>query len=214
MTLRLAALTAIFLISTGYVQYAMEPERVPLRVPLSDLSTRMGPWMGREAEPLTDSVLAVLGVDDYVSRYYQASPTDLVSLYIGYYESQRNGDTIHSPMNCLPGAGWLPMQTGYIDISVPNRSEPIRVKRVLIQKGLDRQVVLYWYHSHGRVVGNEYMSKIFMVYDAVRMNRSDAALVRVVSPVGMAEGGEQAADARAVEFVQALFETLDQHLPL
>ncbi len=214
MTLRLVALTVIFLASTGYVQYAMEPERVPLRQPLTEMSNRMGRWIGREAPPLTDSVLDVLGVDEYVNRYYQASADDLVSLYIGYYESQRNGDTIHSPMNCLPGAGWLPMETSYVDIAVPARPEPIRVKRVLIQKGLDKQVVLYWYHSHGRVVGNEYWSKAYMVYDAVRLNRSDAALVRVVTPVGLSEAGERAADARAVEFVQALFETLDQHLPL
>ena len=214
MTIRLAVLTLFFVLSAGYVQYAMEPERVPLRQPLAEMSNQMGRWVGREATPLSDDVVAVLGVDEHVNRFYQASPGEIVALYIGYYESQRNGDTIHSPMNCLPGAGWLPVQTTYVDIQVPTRPEPIRVKRVLIEKGLDRQVVLYWYQSHGRVVGNEYWSKVLMVYDAVRLNRSDAALVRVVSPVGHSAGGEQAADARAVDFVQELFQSLDEHLPL
>ena len=213
MTVRLVALTVLFVLSTGYVQYAMEPERVPLRQPLEEMSYQLGPWVGQDAAPLSDDVVSVLGVDEHVNRFYRASAGNVVSLYIGYYESQRNGDTIHSPMNCLPGSGWLPMDTTYVDIAVPNRPEPIRVKRVLIQKGLDQQVVLYWYHSHGRVVGNEYWSKVLMVYDAVRLNRSDAALVRVVSPVGHSPGGEQAADARAVDFVQELFRSLDEHLP-
>jgi EpsI family protein len=101
-----------------------------------------------------------------------------------------------------------------VDIAVPNRAAPIKVKRVVIQKGIDKQVVLYWYHSHGRVIGNEYLSKIYMVYDAARLNRSDAALVRVVSPVGFRSDGEARADARAVEFVQSMFGQLDRHLPL
>jgi EpsI family protein len=154
----------------------------------------------------------VLGVDDYVNRIYRASPTEVLSLYVGYYHSQREGDTIHSPMNCLPGAGWTPMDTRMVDVPISGRA-PIRVKRVVIAKGLDRQVVLYWYQSHGRVVANEYWSKVTMVYDAVRLNRSDAALVRVVTPVRPSAGGEEAADARIVDFVQALFPQLESHLP-
>jgi EpsI family protein len=216
MTTRLIVLTCCLLVSSGYIRYNMEPERVPLRQPLSLLPDRMGTWTGGANIPLTDEISTILGVDDYVNRVFRRSstPGDLVSLYIGYYESQRQGDTIHSPMNCLPGAGWLPISTTYAQIQVPTRSEPVTVKRVVIEKGLDRQVVLYWYHSHGRVIGNEYISKVTMVYDAVRLNRSDAALVRVVSPVGRGENAERVADERAVQFVQALFVDIDQYLPL
>lgn len=212
MTARLLILTFCLLASSGYVRYHMEPERVPPRQPLSQMPDQLGKWSGSPNVRLTDEILAVLGVDDYVNRVYRASPAEVVSLYVGYYESQRSGDTIHSPMNCLPGAGWQPMSTSYTSIPVATRSEPISVKRVVIQKGLDKQVVYYWYHSHGRVVGNEYTSKVLMVYDAVRLNRSDAALVRVVSPVG--QDGEASADRRATEFVRALFDQIDEFLPL
>jgi EpsI family protein len=214
MTLRLVILTLCLLASSGYIRHKMQPERVPIRQSLSRMPQQMGQWTGGQNLQLTDQVVNVLGVDDYVSRVYRETATqEAVGLYIGYYDSQRDGDTIHSPMNCLPGAGWQPMATSSLDISVPTRSGPIAVKRVLIQKGLDKQVVLYWYQSHGRVIGNEYWSKVLMVYDAVRLNRSDAALVRIVSPVGFAEDGERAADLRAVDFVQSLFGQLDEYLP-
>ena len=212
MTARLIALTLCLVASSGYIHYAMEPERVPSRVPLEMLSDTLGQWQSKGRMPLTDEVLKVLGVDDYVNRLYVASGNSM-GLYIGYYDSQRSGDSIHSPMNCLPGAGWLPVEVSYISIPVAQRATPITVKRVVIQKGMDKQVVLYWYHSHGRVVSNEYWSKAYMVYDAVRLNRSDAALVRVVSPVKNS-ADERASGERAVDFVQSLFGQIDQHLPL
>ena len=214
MTARLLILTCCLLASSGYIRYNLEPERVPIRQSLSLMPADMDGWSGGPHIPFTDDVLGVLGVDEYVNRIYRRSATDVVSLYIGFYESQRNGDTIHSPMNCLPGAGWIPISTTYVDIEVPNRAEPVTVKRVVIEKGLDRQVVLYWYHSHGRVIGNEYVSKVMMVYDAVRLNRSDAALVRVVSPIFPGSGGERLADQRAIEFVQALFTEIDDFIPV
>ena len=195
MTARLLVLTCCLLASAGYIQHKMQPERVPIRQSLSLMPDQMGRWNGAQNVPLTKDVLQVLGVTDYLSRIYRVTGTrEAVSLYIGYYDSQRAGDTIHSPMNCLPGAGWEPMATSLLQIPVSTRSQPIGVKRVIIQKGLDKQLVLYWYHSHGRVIGNEYVSKVLMVYDAVRLNRSDAALVRVVSPIGDAEDGSEIAE--------------------
>ena len=89
---------------------------------------------------------------------------------------------------------------------MPTGSRPkSRSIRYVIEKGLEQQVVLYWYQSHGRVIANEYRSKIFMVYDAARLNRSDAALVRVTSAKLGSESTFQDADARAVEFVKSTF---------
>ena len=214
MKARLLTLLLMFGLTAGYVTYAMEPERVPLREPFSSMATRAGRWTLSSAPKLEDNIVALLGVDDYVNRVYRASATEFASLYVGYYQTQREGAAMHSPMNCLPGAGWIPIDTRMVQIPVEGRAEPISVKRVLIEKGLDRQVVLYWYQSHGRVIANEYWSKTVMVYDAVRLNRSDAAMVRVVTPIRAASGGEAAADARAVDFVKAVFPQLDVHLPL
>ena len=212
---RVVALSVCLLAGAGVIAKASKTEIVPPRQSFVTFPQQVGPWRGQDAERFDDRVLGVLGVDEYLSRFYVAPSKGYLGLYIGYYESQRQGDTIHSPLNCLPGAGWQPLSKGYLTIPVVDGTignREISVNRYVIEKGLDRQVVLYWYQSHGRVVANEYRSKIFMVYDAMRLNRSDAALVRITSPFPTAQG-EDIADEHAVEFVKAMFPLLSRYLP-
>lgn len=212
MTRRLIVLIVLFVGATGLAARALRPELVPLREPLRNIPLQLDRWTGADGPPFTKDIMAVLGVDEYITRNYTNAKEPPIGLYIGYYQSQREGDTIHSPMNCLPGAGWQPMQSGTATITVAGRTAPIEVNRYVIQKGADKQLVLYWYQSHGRVIASEYKSKIFMVLDAIRMNRSDAALVRVISPLGQNDSGA-AAEKRATEFVQTLFPLLERFLP-
>ena len=161
----------------------------------------------------------MLGVDDYTSRTYfkpaspAAGPVRRVLLV------QRQGDTIHSPLNCLPGAGWIPVRQTRVDapgreLTRWARSQTIEINDVIIEKGLDRQVVYYWYQSHQRVVASEYWGKIFTVVDAIRHNRTDAALVRVsVRTRERTDEATRDAQQAAAEFVKALFPLLRNHLP-
>ena len=214
MVTRLLVLSAWFLSATLYLDYARRPEVVPVHAPVSALPLQMGDWKGWEGPKLTTEILTVLGVDEYVNRYYALGRNQTVALYIGYYQSQRQDDSIHSPLNCLPGAGWQPLRASRLDVSIPGRPAPIHINQVLIEKGIDRQLVGYWYQSHGRVVASEYTSKFWLVWDAMRLNRSDAALVRVIAPLqGEALSGLQEAAGQLTRFIQDMFPTLDQHLP-
>ena len=217
MITRIVVLAVCFSLSAAFIAKASKTEQVPPRDSLAHFPITAGTWTGRDGAPFEPDILRVLGVDEYLNRFYQANRA-LVGLYVGYYESQRQGDTIHSPLNCLPGAGWEPLSKTYLSIPVRTQAgqpeRAITVNRYVIQKGLDRQVVLYWYQSHGRVIANEYRSKVFMVYDAVRLNRTDAALVRVVSPLsGGGPEAEAEASASAVDFVKTIFPLLDNYLP-
>ena len=212
---RIVILSACFLLSAVFIASASKTEQVPPRDSLSNFPFTIGPWKGQKLADFEPEVMDVLGVDEYVNRLYE-SADGFAALYIGYYQSQRQGDTIHSPLNCLPGSGWEPVSKTYFSIPVADSRGPsnITVNRYVIRKGLDHQVVLYWYQSHGRVIANEYRSKIFMVYDAVRLNRTDAAMVRVISPrIGTDPGAEEKAASRAVAFVKAMFPLLDRYLP-
>jgi len=211
---RVAVLSLCLLAGAGVVARASRMESVPPRQSLKQFPLRLGPWVGQDAEPFSAEVMAVLKADEYLSRFYRTASQGVVSLYIGYYQSQREGDTMHSPLNCLPGAGWQPLSKTYLTIPVTEGSatRDITVNRYVIEKGLDRQVVLYWYQSHGRVIANEYRSKVFMVYDAMRLNRSDAALVRVMSPV-IGGGTQESADTAGVDFIKTMFPLLDKFLP-
>ena len=180
--------------------------------PLASLPRTLGAWSDPVDLPLDRDVRAVLGVDDYLNRTYVNAAAQPVDLYIGYYASQRQGDTIHSPQNCLPGAGWQPVEGGATSLDVDGRR--LTVNRYVIQKGLDRQVVLYWYQGRGRIVANEYANKFWLMFDAARLHRSDGALVRVVAPVTRTPNASlAAADDAAAEFTRAVFPRLSRFLP-
>ena len=219
MSARLVIAAAVLFLGGAYLQRAGRVEIVPPRESLASCPLTIDVWQGRQGAAFDARVLQVLGVDEYLNRVYRAADGTPVGLYIGYYRSQRQGDTIHSPLNCLPGAGWAPVQHDHIGIPVSKRVsaessasvQQIRVNRYIIEKGLDRQLVLYWYQSQNRVVASEYRAKLWTVADAIRYNRTDTALVRVIVPV--LGNDEAAAEQAAVEFVQAFFTTLRQHLP-
>src|SRR5262249_51255440 len=154
----------------------------------------------------------VLQADDTLTRTY-ASPKfhQPPNLFVAFFKTQRTGKAPHSPKNCLPGSGWEPSREGHINVVVSDLAQPIEVNRYGVARGDERSVVLYWYQSQSRVVASEYKAKIWTVADAIRHNRTDTALVRVVVPV--VGNDEKTAEQVAVEFVQAFFGTLRQHLP-
>jgi len=213
---RAIVLAVTLLCGAAAVVRANRPEQAPPRVSFGQFPSTLGAWTGQELPPMESKVLAILGVDDYLNRAYYRADRSAAGLYIGYYKSQRQGDSIHSPQNCLPGSGWEPLAKGALTIATPTPAgaQNISVNRYLIQKGLDRQLVLYWYQSHGRVVASEYWSKFFLIRDAVRLNRTDAALVRVIVPIPSGvDDGESRAERQAVDFVKAVFPQLPQYLP-
>ena len=175
---------------------------------LSQLPYTLGTWTGTD-QPLQNRIVQAVGVSDYVNRVYTSPGLGLAQLYVGYYANQRTGDTIHSPKNCLPGAGWDPVRSGYINLSLPNE-DPIVVNEYIIQQGLDRQLVFYWYQGRGRVIASEYSGKFWMVADAISRNRTDGALVRILTPTN---DGETNARARLASFAQLLVPHLDGLLP-
>jgi EpsI family protein len=179
------------------------------RQALRELPYKLANWTGEE-RPLQKQVVQAVMVSDYTNRvYFEASDAPPVQLYIGYYASQKTGDTIHSPKNCLPGTGWDPVRSGYASISLPGGRQ-ILVNEYVIQQDQNKQMVFYWYQGRGRVIASEYAGKFWMVADAISRNRTDAALVRLITPLN---DGEEKARSRLVTFVQILFPYLDDLLP-
>jgi EpsI family protein len=211
MLTRAAVVSALIVVVGIYGTRVAGSERPVTRAELSSLPRDIAGWTAPTDTALDDEVLEVLGVDDYVNRLYMRSGQPPVSLYIGYYGSQRQGDTIHSPQNCLPGAGWQAIEaaTTTLDVGQP----PVTVNRYIIEKGIHRQVVLYWYQGRGRVVANEYANKFWLMVDAARLHRTNGALVRVISPVSAGSGGMQGADAASAQFAHDLYPLLSNYLP-
>ena len=215
MTRRLLISALTLAVGAVFIGWVSRTEARVAREPLAQLPLQIGEWRGRDYPEFEAKVLDVLGVDDHIHRLYGRWKTG-ASLYIGYYDSQRTGDTIHSPMKCLPGTGWQPLSVGRTQVEVSDASTDgkrvLDVNRYVVQKDSDRYVVLFWYQSHGRVIASEYVAKLRLMVDAVHLNRTDGALVRVMVPM-TDEVDAATADRAAAEFVGVLYPLLGRYLP-
>ena len=188
---------------------------LPLRAPLaSSVPASLEGYQSREVSLSADE-RAVVGASDYLARVYSPPDTSgslarYFTVYVGYYQRQVRGKTIHSPKNCLPGAGWEPLTSGVATLQTP--VGPVPVNRYLIQKGQDQALVLYWYQGRGRIVANEYRVKWNLLRDAALRRRSDEALVRVVVPIRRGTAESVALD-QATRIAQQMVRAVDTALP-
>ena len=205
-------LTVVLMVQAGVFYSMSGGEKVPLNLPLRAFPTMVKDWKLLQEGIVEKEIMDVLRADDVLTRVYARPSADrAANLFVAYFKSQRTGQAPHSPKNCLPGAGWVPSASGMITVSIPGESKPITINRYLVAKGDEKSVVLYWYQTHNRVIASEYMAKLYLVADAIRYNRTDTAMIRVVVPVF--DNQETPATEAAVEFVQSFFTTLRQYLP-
>lgn len=209
---RLVVVAVVFLASTAALARWSRHEKVILPAPLAGLPMAIGSWNGHGQPPFDPKIVETLGVDEYVNRSYVSAAGSPVLLYVGYYGDQRSGRTSHSPLKCLPSNGWEPVEIGRTQVRVQTADGPrqLEINRYVVEKGSERQLVLFWYQSRGRVIASEYWAKIFLVSDAVRFNRTDGALVRVIAPLGSDPAGQERA---AKAFIEGLFPVLGGYLP-
>jgi exosortase D (VPLPA-CTERM-specific) len=185
-------------------------EAVPARTEFSAFPMQLDDWQGH-SQPLERVYLDALKLSDYVLADY-SGPGGLVNLYVSYYDSQRQGESAHSPRVCLPGGGWALDSFGrHLVPAAGVGGAPLPVNRAVIALGPQRQLVYYWFQQRGRIITNEYLVKWYLFWDALTRNRSDGAMVRLMTPIG--PGGEAQADAVLARFLTTLEPQLDRYLP-
>jgi len=192
------------------LQLRSSGEAVPIRKPLDTFPVTMGDWQGRGGVILDVETLNVLKPKDYVMRRYQDPAGRNLWLFIAYWDSQRRGAQPHSPKNCLPGAGWEPLEASRVTIPLPQPFAPIVVNRFLIQKDRDQLLVFYWYQSQGKAIAGEVAARVDMVKNSIARHRTDGSLVRVSGPM---YGSVQESSDRLVKYIQAMYPVLGQYLP-
>jgi len=207
-------LAAVFLLASTAVFLTVrnKGEIVPVPPNYRSFPRSLGPWAGSDINIPRD-VVDVLGEGDFLFRDYQnrsinAAP---VTLFVAYFPSQRAGDTLHSPRNCLPGAGWRPVSASRIELALPGR-EPFVANRYIVAKANQRGLVLYWYLAHGRTVASEYWAKFYLVEDSIRLNRSDGSLIRVTTKIAPDETDAQAQE-RVLSLLTLAVPVIDKYVP-
>jgi EpsI family protein len=170
--------------------------------------------------PVSESEQRVAGMTNYLFRVFAKDPANAFSVYVGYYESQTTGKTIHSPRNCLPGAGWQTLTSGRTDLDLGGRR--VTVNRYLLADSTGQALVYYWYQGRGRIEASEYRVKWDLLRDAAMHGRTEEALVRVMVPVPRSRGlsasslaaAQQRADSIAHAVAVQLVPTVDRVLPV
>ncbi len=210
---RQAKILSAVLITQAVLFYGMSrAEANPESRPLNELSEQLGSWKMSKQGVIDDETREVLKADELLNRgYINMALRVEANLFVAYFKTQRTGQTPHSPKNCLPGNGWTQTLSDTINVTVPGRAEPIEVNRYLVSKGENQSIVVYWYQSRDRVVASEYRARFYTAADAIRFNRTDTALVRVVVPV--VDGDDKRATDAAINFVKDFFVPLRQHFP-
>lgn len=201
--------TILLLLQAGLLYSSIRTEVIPVSHPLAQIPASVGDWRMTGQGVVDKETMDILRADDTVVREYSKGNAR-VGLFVASFLSQRTGKSPHSPKNCLPGSGWEPLADGEAAVDVGGVA-PINVNRYVIAHGDSRQLVYYWYQSRGRAVAGEFKAKFWVVADAMRYNRTDTALVRVIVPI--LDRDEASGDREIKAFIKAFYPTLLQYLP-
>jgi exosortase D (VPLPA-CTERM-specific) len=185
---------------------------IPGRERFDRFPVQLGDWQGRRAA-LEKVYLDTLKLDDYLLADFRRGAAAPVNLYLAWYDAQSSGVATHSPRSCLPGGGWQIVAMRELALpGIPGSATPLRVNRLLIESGDQRQLVYYWFQQRGRVVTSEYLAKWYLFWDALTLHRTDGALVRVTVPI--ASGQDVAAgDAALTGFLAVAVPRLAPFIP-
>lgn len=153
---------------------------IPLKKALDNFPLNVEGWRGK-IYYFDDAVLDKLRAEEYILREYTKG-SDRVTLYVGYYGSQKEGAQIHSPKHCLPGSGWLKLSERKKILNINNMSK-VNFVEAVYQRGNEKEVFIYWYKMKNSYITNEYVLKIYMILNSLRYRRNDAAFIRFSSPV-------------------------------
>jgi EpsI family protein len=206
------AMAALLILGGAVVNFwALAGEARTPRKSLAEFPAEFGGWRQAGRDVRFDAATeAVLRADDYVSRDYAGEGGRFASLYVGYYLTQRTGATYHSPLNCLPGSGWVLGEPDTVEVRPADGRAPFRANSFVIEHGPDRMLMLYWYQGRGRAVASEYVDKVYTVFDSIRLRRSDGAMVRVLVPF---RGSEREAEEAAAQFAAHVAPNLPAYVP-
>jgi len=186
-------------------------EFLPSPGPVNEnIPTTIGEWSRFQDGVLDQEAYEVLAPDDVLNRTYRHADSDL-SLFIAYYKTQLRAKNAHDPKVCLPGAGWNPLISKQIPITVRGQSERVRVNYYVISKNGEQAVVLYWFQNHKKAYAEEQALRFSRVMDNLMENRTDMALVRIV--ISATKPGLEAATAKATEFASLLYPSLGKQFP-
>ena len=204
---RIAVVIALFALTFAGLQFSQTVKEVPIKQPLSGFPVEIGDWKFARKSFFSAPVIEMLGVADYISYDYAEGNGGWLNLYISYFTAVGVTGGYHSPQNCLPGGGWNIASVEDVALAMGGQ-----IKKVLVQKGGEQQVVLYWFQNRGRIIASEYWEKIYLVLDAVFKQRRDGSFIRIIGQVPKG-GDKNQFTQEMLEFANKTVELAAQYIP-
>ncbi len=178
---------------------------------LHSLPNQIGSWRAGDERALQPEEAATLKPDEYILRDYVSADGRIpINVFVAYFKSLQNAYGPHSPRICLPGSGWLVSSSKQISLPVGGRPEGIPVNEYVMEKGVDRIFVVYWYQNSRNIWADEYWAKLRLLPDLLRYKRSDVSLVRLVTPLG--SGDSERELTRCLDFTKQAFPFIAERL--
>lgn len=212
-SVRMFQLGASLLVVQAALTYGLsKAEYLPSPSPLEGFPRTFADWPQAQDGVLEPEVYEMLSPDDVLNRsYWKPKSQANVQLFVAYYKTQLRAKNAHDPKVCLPGGGWVPKASQVIDLPLNTGTSPARVNYYWVAKGDSQIVVLYWYQTHKRVIAQEQILRFYRLLDNIADNRTDMALVRIVSPA--IDGDVNGASDRAKQFAQEVYPHLVLQFP-
>ena len=210
-----ASLAALVLVSLASTQIAQRAENIPDRKNFATFPIYVDQWRGRNVA-MEQQYIDTLRFEDYIISNFDDGRDNLVNFYVAYYESQRKGESAHSPRSCLPGDGWRIESLSQTRIPEAEiNGQPLMANRVIMRKGDSRSIVYYWFQQRGRVITNEYLVKWYLFWDSLTKNRTDGALVRLVADINDMKSEEElrSKEASLQQFAYQVSGILQEYVP-
>jgi EpsI family protein len=208
---RVAIISVVLTAAIIFLSFLDKGMSVPIKRPLEAFPREIGKWSFVNTTSLPQKVEEKLGVDDYLEYDYISPAGQVLNLYVSYFTSME-GKGFHSPRNCMPGAGWDVASLKPLAIKIRHsHSMPVEINNMILQKGADRQVVLYWYWCRGRIIRSEYMEKIYQVLDSIFKRRTDGSFIRIMASAS--KGNVEETTPYLKEFAEQIIPVLNDFLP-
>jgi EpsI family protein len=218
--IRLAAALGFLALNFYVYHYFAHDAVIPPRQEFASFPLELGDWRCGEKEQIDARTLQNLGATDYLICTFFREGYGPVGLYVGYHATQvreegggSGENAIHPPAHCLPGSGWDIIDSRSVPLALPGLpGQQARVKRLVIAKGKERQLVYYWYQSQGRVIAEDWQKILYVVFDRALRGRTDGSLVRFTIPIQRDD--DERAERTFLDLAPRVVERLTPYVPL
>ena len=211
MLLRFSTVIILFGLTCICMHFSQSARIVPISKELSQFPKQIGKWEVVSSRELSESTVKMLGVDDYVDYQYASEDGTIINLYISYFSSVGVTGGYHSPRNCLPGGGWQIASLSTMQLKKSDSFKSVGVSSMVVQQGVNKQIILYWYQNRGRIIASEYWEKFFLVIDAIFKRRRDGSFIRIMAPIH--NGNFVETEAQLGDFAEKTLNLLEGFIP-